>query len=243
MNALVSYQFEEEPVRVVMIDGEPWFVANDVAKALGYPRQQEMVRLLDDDEKGVHNVHSPGGEQETSIISESGMYHAALKRRGAHAKRFRRWVTEEVLPAIRKTGKYVLHTPPTPVMLTMDTARVSASVGLLRETRRLFGLAAARQMWIELGLPAVIAEATSDQDTLIARLRTWLEGRSMIVAQDATRAMFGTATSGAHDRVLEMLRLLGWTHRATMVDGQKRTFWFPPPALAIVAGTDREAGQ
>jgi prophage antirepressor-like protein len=105
-NALVSYQFEENPVRIEVIAGTPWFVAGDVARALGYARQQEMSRNLDDDEKGVHNVHSLGGMQEMTVISESGLYAAILKSRKPQAKRFRRWVTGEVLPSIRKTGSY-----------------------------------------------------------------------------------------------------------------------------------------
>lgn len=106
MSDLTLYNFEQMPVRITMRDGEPWFLAQDLALVLGYSATAAMTRSLDDDEKGVQIVHTPGGDQEQIIISESGLYAAILKSRRPEAKRFRRWVTGEVLPAIRRTGRY-----------------------------------------------------------------------------------------------------------------------------------------
>jgi hypothetical protein len=100
------FNFQSHQVRIVVIDGAPWFVASDVAAALEYLSAKDMSRILDDDEKGGHIVPTLGGNQEVTIISESGLYHAVLKSRKPKAKPFRRWVTGEVLPAIRKTGRY-----------------------------------------------------------------------------------------------------------------------------------------
>lgn len=106
MTDLTLYNFEQMPVRVLVRDGDPWFIATDVAQLLGYRDAHNAVRMLDDDEKGTHIVSTLGGDQEQIIISESGLYAAILKSRRPEAKRFRRWVTGEVLPAIRRTGRY-----------------------------------------------------------------------------------------------------------------------------------------
>ncbi|CAH1745809.1 BRO, N-terminal [Thauera humireducens] len=101
------------PVRIVMKDGEPWFIAKDVADVLGYREAKDMTRNLDDDEADTHIVpirSNTGIEQrrEVSIINESGLYTAILKSRRKEAKRFRKWVTSTVLPSIRKHGGYVI---------------------------------------------------------------------------------------------------------------------------------------
>jgi anti-repressor protein len=89
-----------------MQDGEPWWVANDVAQALEYRGAETMTRNLDDEEKGAHILCTLGGDQKVTIINESGLYSAVLKSRKESAKRFKKWVTGEVLPSIRKTGTF-----------------------------------------------------------------------------------------------------------------------------------------
>lgn len=100
-------------VRVVMREGEPWFVAKDVCDCLELENYKTSVALLDDDEKGVHSMDTPGGAQNHSIISESGLYSLILRSRKPEAKEFKRWVTHEVLPSIRKTGQYSVAVPKT----------------------------------------------------------------------------------------------------------------------------------
>lgn len=114
------YQFKQhQDVRAVLIDGEPWFVAADVSAALGYRDAHNMVRILDDDERGTHNLSTPSGSQEMLVINESGLYSAILRSRKPEAKAFKKWVTAEVLPAIRKYGMY-LHAPAMKPSLTKD---------------------------------------------------------------------------------------------------------------------------
>ena len=99
-NELIPFDFEGRPVRVVTdAQGEPWFVAADVAQSLDYRMASDMTRSLDDDEKGTQIVRTPSGDQEMLVINESGLYSAILKSRKPEAKRFKRWVTHEVLPA------------------------------------------------------------------------------------------------------------------------------------------------
>ena len=107
MNTSVqSFNFNQNQIQVINKDGEAWFIASEIAAMFGYRDAANLTRILDDDEKGTHNVSTLGGKQDVSVINESGFYHAAFKSRKAEVKPFRKWVTSEVLPAIRKTGGY-----------------------------------------------------------------------------------------------------------------------------------------
>ena len=103
---VIPFSFESREIRTLLIDDQPWFVAADVASALLYSEAKDMTRNLDDDEKGRQIVPTPGGDQEMLVINESGLYSAILRSRKPEAKRFKKWVTAEVLPAIRKHGRY-----------------------------------------------------------------------------------------------------------------------------------------
>ena len=96
-------------LRCIEIDGEPWFVGKDVATALGYSNTRKAVLVhVDAEDKGVTKWDTPGGIQEMTIINESGLYSLILSSKLESAKRFKRWVTSEVLPALRKTGSYTI---------------------------------------------------------------------------------------------------------------------------------------
>ena len=108
---LSTFNFESNSIRTLAINNEPWFVAKDVCDAIGLTNSRISLIALDEDEKGVSLIYTPSGQQEVNIISESGMYTLILRCRDAVKKgsiphRFRKWVTAEVLPTIRKTGKY-----------------------------------------------------------------------------------------------------------------------------------------
>lgn len=107
------FKFESAaPVRMFNIDGNPWFAAKDVCDALGLRNSRKAIGMLDDDEKGVTSSYTPGGMQAVNVINESGLYTLILRCRdavtpGTIPYRFRKWVTSEVLPQIRRTGHYV----------------------------------------------------------------------------------------------------------------------------------------
>ena len=105
MQVFSSQQFGN--VRVVERDGEPWFVAADVCKALEIANNRDALTRIDDDEKGVALADTLGGKQEVTIVNEPGLYSLVLGSRKPEAKVFKRWVTHEVIPTIRKTGGYV----------------------------------------------------------------------------------------------------------------------------------------
>lgn len=104
--AITPFNFNEHAVRVIQIEDAPWFVATDVAESLGYKSPKDAASYLDDDEKGSAIVRTPGGDQKLTVINESGLYALVLRSRKPEARKFAKWVTSEVLPAIRKTGKY-----------------------------------------------------------------------------------------------------------------------------------------
>lgn len=123
-------------VRALSVDGEPWFVAKDVAKALGYRDAEKMTRRLDDDEKGTRSVGTPGGEQRVSVITEAGLYSAVLRAKIPGAREFKRWVTHDVLPAIRRTGGYMVARDETPEQ-TMARALLIAQETIDRSNKAL----------------------------------------------------------------------------------------------------------
>lgn len=111
MNEIIPFSFEGAEIRTVYKNDDPWFVAMDVCKALGIGNPRKAIQVLDDDEKGVTLSDTVGGKQEMNIINESGLYILILRSRnalkpGTLQHRFRKWVTNEVLPVIRKTGSY-----------------------------------------------------------------------------------------------------------------------------------------
>lgn len=148
-------------IRAATVDGEPWFVATDIAKALGYGHTPHMTRRLDSDEKGVRLVDTPGGLQELTVINEPGLYNAVLGSKLPEAKAFKRWVTHEVLPAIRKTGGYIAaKADETPEEIMARALRV-ADETMRRQKERIEGLAAENAA---MRPKAIFADAVSASD-------------------------------------------------------------------------------
>ena len=101
------FNFRGQDVRTVIINNEPYFVGKDVAEILGYTNpRQALKNHVDEDDKGVSKCDTPGGKQDLVIINESGMYSLVLSSKLPQAKEFKRWVTSEVLPTIRKHGMF-----------------------------------------------------------------------------------------------------------------------------------------
>lgn len=110
--ALTPFEFKTHKLRVEADDqGNPWFVAADVSEILGYRSSSDMTRRLDDDERDTRKVRTLGGLQEMNVISESGLYASIIGSNKPEAKPFRKWITSEVLPSIRKTGQYSKELP------------------------------------------------------------------------------------------------------------------------------------
>lgn len=107
MNDLHIFNYNGYKVRTIQKDGEPWWVLKDVCEVLGLSSPHKVFERLDDDEKGRNQIPTLGGEQEMTVVNESGLYNVILRSDKPEAKPFRKWVTSEVLPSIRKNGGYI----------------------------------------------------------------------------------------------------------------------------------------
>lgn len=108
MTKIQVFEYQSNKVRTVDMDGAPWFVLKDVCEVLGLGNSRMVSDRLDEDEKGVSKIDTLGGVQNVTIINESGLYNVILRSDKPEAKPFRKWVTSEVLPSIRKTGSYTM---------------------------------------------------------------------------------------------------------------------------------------
>jgi prophage antirepressor-like protein len=152
---LQNFAFDNQLVRVIMRGLDPWFIAADVCAILGIKSARDAVADFDEDEKGVATSDTLGGEQSVVVVSEPGLYRLIFQSRKPIARPFQRWVMHQVLPAIRKTGKYAPeasdyapepHAEPKhePLMHRLQ---------VIREARALYGRDVARLLWRRLGLP------------------------------------------------------------------------------------------
>lgn len=150
-------------IQAIEIDHEPWFVAKGVCEILELGNPRSSLALLDEDEKGVHSVDTPGGAQNMTIISEPGLYALILKSRKPQAKAFRRWVTHEVIPSIRRHGLYA--TPQAAeAMLADPDVMIGALQALKAERAKAAELAAANA---EMAPKALFADAVAASDRCI----------------------------------------------------------------------------
>ncbi|MBZ2197242.1 BRO family protein [Occultella gossypii] len=153
---LVQHAFHGQSVRVITDEhGDPWFVAADVATILGYRMASDMTRRLDDDDRGTRSVRTPSADQQMTVITEAGLYVAVLGSMVPGAKEFKRWVTHEVLPTIRRTGSYA-----TPVLTgpeLMATALLEAAKTLEQKDARIAELTPSAHSW-----DALVADTGGD---------------------------------------------------------------------------------
>lgn len=206
MNALELFRYQDHDVRTVLRDGQPWFVAADVCAVLGIGRPQDSVRYLDDDERGRCPVDTPSGEQEVLIVNEPGLYSLILRSRKPEAKAFKRWITHEVLPAIRRTGTYST-TPAVPDLVTPEGVLVMAEQFA----------ATARQLVAARAAVAELAPAAASWDTLATA------HGDLLVADAAKILSRDPQIRLGRDRLFTVLRDLRWIYRQVS-DGRWRCY-------------------
>lgn len=140
MNELQIFNSEEfGDIRTVTIENEPWFVGKDVATALGYSNPQKAVRdHISEEDRGVNEMDTPSGRQNLAIINESGLYALIFGSKLESAKRFKHWVTSEVLPAIRKTGSYQI-APQGEELLALAVIEAKKTIDSLKDQCKFLG--------------------------------------------------------------------------------------------------------
>lgn len=136
--AVERFDFNGSEIRVFILDGEPWFVARDVATVLGYRDSSNATRILRDREIRTHQVSTSAGLRESKLINEQGLYRLVMRSEREEAEVFQDWVTGEVLPSIRKTGGYsvVSGTPSSTEMLRQQVAAQLATIDQMIEIER-----------------------------------------------------------------------------------------------------------
>jgi anti-repressor protein len=184
-------------VRTLLVDGEPWFIASDVGAVLELGNVHSSLGLLDEDEKGLHSMETPSGPQRFVTVNEPGLYSLILRSRKPEAKAFKRWVTHEVLPSIRKTGSYSAPVQPMDELeLAQHNVRLilekrQAQERAIRAEHQVLELAPAAHAWDEL------AEATGDYSVREA---------AQILDRDPS-------IQTGQKRLFDYLRSIGWLDR------------------------------
>lgn len=197
MNAITPFDFEGHAVRVIHDEaGLPWFVARDVCEALGLAKHDTAVERLDHDEKGSHTMGTLGGDQSLTTVNEAGLYRLILTSRKPEARRFSRWVTHDVLPALRKHGHYTIagaHDIASRADVLVSAGRifnacfrVARRIGMerlraqdeaLAATARETGVDWANIISIDRGIDTLPAESQPRPDSEVALfLQQWKEG-------------------------------------------------------------------
>ena len=163
MSEIQIFNYNSVEVRTIQKDGEPWFVLKDVCNVLHIGNSRDVVARLDQDEKGVGQIDTLGGKQEMTIINESGLYNVILRSDKPEAKPFRKWVTSEVLPTIRRHGMYA--TPDTVEKMLADP---DTTIKLLETIKQERAARMALEAKAEADKPKVLfADAVSASHTSI----------------------------------------------------------------------------
>ncbi|WP_185740549.1 BRO family protein [Homoserinimonas aerilata] len=190
-NSVAIFSYIGQDVRTLRGLDEIWFVAADVARILGYSEPAAMTRTLDEDEKGLRIVQTPGGDQSVLAINEPGLYSAILRSRRPEAKEFKRWVTHVVLPEIRQKGSYLA-----PVALDMGAIRqLNQAVATLLEHNE--------QVTAELAEATPRAEAW---DAIASAEGDYSVG-------DAAKILARAGIPTGPQRLFAQLQQIGWTFR------------------------------
>ena len=199
MNEIQPFTFPTtgQPVRTLLLDGEPWFVAADVCTALGYSRVADALRIPDPDDLAAHFVRGDDGlERPGQILNEAALYSLILRSNRPDAKRFKRWITHDVLPAIRKTGSYSLPREMSRLEL-IDLARDSELARIEAETRA----AKAEHRVLEMAPAARMAD-----ELLAAEGDYSLRDAAQILSRSPSITI-------GQNNLLKYLREIGWVDR------------------------------
>ena len=186
MTALEVFDYADRQVRTVAVDGEVWFVLADICGVLGVANVGNVAARLDEADIRQTDISSGGQRRAVTIVSESGMYEVVIRSDKPEARRFRWWVTHEVIPAIRRTGTYAVETPEQ----LMARAVVQAQEIIAHKDEQIAALAPMAEAWEE------IADAGTDY-----------------AVRDVAPMLSRAGIETGPQRLFETLRALGWIYR------------------------------
>lgn len=207
-DTLTPFAYGDQPVRVVTIDGDPWFVLADLCRVLELSNPSMVADRLDDDALSTAEViDSMGREQSARIVSEPGMYAVVFMSRKPEAAAFRRWITSEVLPAIRKHGAYL--TPDTIEQVLADPDTVIRLATNLKEERALRRLAEAERLVAQQRAGELEAQAAADAPKVIFADAVAASHTSILVG-DLAKLLRGNGVQVGATRLFKALRRDGY---------------------------------
>ena len=209
---ILPFLFGEFPVRVLVKNSVTWFVAKDVCAILDIQNHRDtLVKLIDEDEKGVATIYTRGGDQQFTLINESGLYRLIFKSRKAEAKTFQRWLFHEVLPSIRRTGSY--------------SSGQSAFIGFVEE---LIALGCSPDLSLRAAMrhspvahlarkPEIVARATEDDQEIMEIVSLLIPGQRNYVSDLADKLPSGHRL--ASQSLTSRIRGIGWILRKAEAKG------------------------
>lgn len=218
------FNFEDNQVRVIEKHEQAWFVGKDVAEVLGYSQTAQAIRKhVDEEDKGVFEMNTPGGKQQMTIINESGLYSLILSSKLPTAKQFKHWVTSEVLPSIRRHGAYLTDKKLEEVLLNPDTIiKLATELKAEREGRLI-----AEQRVNELTPKASYYDLVLKNESLVTITQIakdyGMSGREMNAKLHDLKVQY---KQGSTWLLYSKYQKTGWTHSDTIVvdrtDGTKK---------------------
>lgn len=166
LNELQVFNSEEfGNVRTVMIDGEPWLISKDVASVLGYQNARDAVmKHVEDEDKGLAECDTPGGPQKLSVINESGLYSLVFGSKMPKATKFKRWVTSEVLPTLRKTGSYQMQRMTPEEMMRVQLGMIDGHEERISRLENTMNIDYGQQRVLEKEVAKVVIESLGGRD-------------------------------------------------------------------------------
>lgn len=182
MTNIIPHIFEDNLVRSIMLDDEPWFIGRDVCHVLAIKNESDAMSRLDDDERAEVAIADPSGSKKAIAVSEPGVFRLIFTSRKPEAERFKRWLAHDVLPKLRREGHYgAAPREPGETVLADEASITSQSIGVLKakvdlvaECRKLHGHDRARALWRAIGLPMPPIEVQGPIDDARTCLNTIL---------------------------------------------------------------------
>lgn len=213
---LTQFTYKNTALRTLEINSQPWFVAKDVCDILELTNIRPSLAALDEDEKGVHTIYTPGGNQEMTVISEPGLYSLILRSRKPEAKAFKRWVTHEILPSIRRHGMYATESV-VDAMLADPDAMIRTLTALKEERAKRAQL-----------------EAQAEADAPKVRFANAVESaQTDILIGDLAKILRGNGINTGQKRLFEWMRENGYLIK------QRGSSWNMPTQKAMDMGLFR----
>lgn len=216
---IIPFVYNDKPVRSVEKDGDPWFVGKDVCAVLDLRNHNDALSRLDDDERSEVGISDPSGMKYAIIISEAGVYRLVFSSRKAEAEAFKRWLAHEVLPQLRRTGKYAVKAEEAAPLGDEPTERLNAKVNLIRLARSLYGPQRAARLWNDLGLPVVAPLPAPDGREPERCLAMFLDSTLPIDGEPTIRDMIHQAWD--------------WKPTCAMLESYGIRMMFDPDGIAI----------